>query len=95
MPAPQKLYIERKTRNGRPLGDRGPATIAEVTFSKTGRTIYYKGLVLKKPASNMTGCIYGNHYDEVSGDEFWVSGVKKRGSNRLRGVEVDENGDLD
>jgi hypothetical protein len=30
----------------------------------------------------MTKCVYGNYYDEKTGDEFWVSGVKKRGSNR-------------
>lgn len=89
-------YIERKTRNGRFLDHRGPAVIAEVTFSKSGRTIYYKGESFKCPSFNMTGCIYGNYYDE-NGDEFWISGVKKKGSNRYPGYEchpVVEEGDL-
>ena len=37
----------------------------------------------------------GNHYDEETGEVYWVSGVKKRGSNThwLEGghVEVDED----
>jgi hypothetical protein len=97
MPAPRKMYIERKTRDGVSLNDRGPAVIGTVTFSKTGRTIYYKDLVLKRPASNMASCIYGNYYDENTGDEFWVSGVKKRGSNRYPWADrqpVVEEGDL-
>lgn len=44
-----KLYIERKTRDGKSLNDRGPAVIGTVTYSKTGRTIYYKGLELRRP----------------------------------------------
>jgi hypothetical protein len=92
-----KKYIERKTLNGRFLNHRGPAVIAEVTFSKSGKTIYYKGLELKRPASNEQSCIYGNYYDSADIDEFWVSGVKKRGSNRYPGYErhpVVEEGDL-
>lgn len=93
----QKLYIERKTRNGQSLGDRGPAIIATVEYSKTGRTIYYKGLELQRPSSNMASCIYGNYFDVKTRDEFWVSGVKKRGSNRYPGFEqlpVIEEGSL-
>lgn len=89
---PRRYYIERKTQDGRFLHHRGPATIAD-----TSRTIYYQGLSLRRPSSNMTGCIYGNYFDENSGDEFWVSGVKQRGSNRFPGFErhpVTENGKL-
>ncbi|VAX04387.1 hypothetical protein MNBD_GAMMA19-644 [hydrothermal vent metagenome] len=25
--------------------------------------------------------IAGNHFDEETGEEYWVSGIKKRGSN--------------
>lgn len=94
-----RLYIERKTQDGRFLNDKGPAVIADVTFSKTGKTIYYKGLELKRPASNEQSCIYGNYYDAASeyADEFWVSGVKKRGSNRhpwAERIPVVENGEL-
>jgi hypothetical protein len=92
-----RLYIERKTRGGKSLNDKGPATIATVTYSKTGKTIYYKNLELKRPSSNMTSCIYGNYYDVKTGDEFWVSGIKKRGSNRYpwaEKVKVAEEGEL-
>tara|TARA_Y100000034_G_C6901833_1_gene417305 strand:+ start:3033 stop:3323 length:291 start_codon:yes stop_codon:yes gene_type:complete len=96
MNKPEKLYIERMTQDGRFLNHKGPAVIADVTYSKTGRTIYYKGLRLKRSSSNEQSCIYGNHYNDP-GDEFWVSGVKKRGSNRYPGFErfpVTENGEL-
>ena len=66
------MYIENK--NGTILGS--DARIGWVTFSKTGRTVYYAGksfLVAKG--------ISGNHIDEESGEEYWISGVKKRGSN--------------
>lgn len=104
---PTKLYIERKTRNGVSLGHRGPAVIGEVTYSKTGKTIYYKGMKFK--SCNGQG-IYGNYYlvtAEEHGDadskwepadEFWITGVKKDGSNRYPGFsrhKVIENGDLD
>ncbi len=94
-----KLYIERMTQDGRYLNHRGPAVVADVTYSKTGRTIYYKGLELKRPSSNYRRCIHGNYYDYASSepDEFWVSGIKKKGSNRFPGFErhpVAENGEL-
>ena len=39
--------------------------------------------------------IRGNYYDEESGDEFWVSGVKKRGSNAHWAEPVDTYIDSD
>jgi hypothetical protein len=54
------------------------ARIGWVTFSKTGKTVYYKDKVLKRATG---GGISGNHYDELTGEEYWVSGVKRRGSN--------------
>lgn len=93
----RRLYIERKTQDGRFLNDKGPAVIADAALSQTGRTLYYKGLELKRPASNEQSCVYGNYYDAVSGDEFWVSGVKKEGSNRHPWAEkspVVEDGEL-
>ena len=69
------MYIELKTG----YGDSGPAWISNVTFSKSGETIYFNGKALKRAHG---GGIAGNYFDLESGDEYWVSGVKKEGTNR-------------
>ncbi len=73
----RRLYIEQKTDGNRFLNHRGPATISELSLSNSGRTVYYNGLSLKRPASNMTSCVHGNYYATETGDEYWVTGVKK------------------
>ncbi len=40
--------------------------------------MYYRGRSLKKATG---GGIRGNFFDTETGEEYWVSGVKKRGSN--------------
>src|SRR5262249_133351 len=72
---PMLKYIELKTGHS----DNGPAWVARVKVSKSGRTVYFNGRALKR--SDGKG-IEGNHYDLLTGDEYWVSGVKKTGSNR-------------
>ena len=69
---PQIKYIELKSG----YSDDGPAWIGLVTFSKTGRTVYFNGKAFKslKPKG-----ISGNHYDLETGEEYWISGVKKTG----------------
>ncbi|MCX5659536.1 MAG: hypothetical protein NTW19_07405 [Planctomycetota bacterium] len=74
---PRVLYVEQKTDGNRNLADRGPAEICEVTASKTGSTIYYKGKSLQRIRG-----IYGNYRCVEDGNEYWVSGPKTRGSNR-------------
>jgi len=69
------MYIELKTG----YSDNGPAWISHVTFSKTGRTIYFNGKALKRIQG---GGIAGNYYEVETGNEYWVSGVKKTGTNR-------------
>ena len=54
------------------------AHIGWVTFSKTGKTVYYKDKVLNRLKGDG---ISGNHIDEATGEEYWISGIKKRGSN--------------
>ena len=76
------MYVENKDGQI----DGISARIGWVTFSKTGLTIYYRDKVLKR--SKGQG-IRGNYYDEESGDEFWVSGVKRRGSNAHWAEPVD------
>lgn len=68
------MYLENK--DGLLEGAR--ARIGWVSFSKSGRTVYYAGRSLA--AIGGRG-IRGNFRDEETGEEFWVSGVKKRGSN--------------
>jgi hypothetical protein len=69
------MYIELKTG----YGDNGPAWISNVTFSKSGETIYFNGKALRRSHG---GGIAGNFWDLESHDEYWISGVKKRGTNR-------------
>ena len=66
------MYVENK--NGEI--DGANARIGWVKFSKTGRTVYYRGLELSKARG-----VSGNFIHQSTGHEFWVSGVKKRGSN--------------
>lgn len=68
-------YIELKTG----YADNGPAWVARVKVSKSGRTVYFDGKALKR--ANRGG-ISGNHYDLQTGEEYWVSGVKKSGLDR-------------
>jgi hypothetical protein len=66
------MYVENK--NG--TIDGVNARVGWVTFSKTGSTVYYRGRELTK--ANMVG---GNFIDVETRETYWVSGVKKRGSN--------------
>lgn len=68
------MYVENKDGEI----DGCAARIGWVTFSKSGQTVYYRGRELAK--SKGQG-IRGNFYDAVTGEEYWVSGVKTRGSN--------------
>ena len=72
---PELKYIELKTG----FEDNGPAWIGMAEFSKSGRTVYFNGKALKN--SNAQG-ISGNFYDIESGDEYWISGIKKNGTDR-------------
>lgn len=84
---PRIMYIERKA------GElTGEARIGLVRFSKTGRTLYYRDLVLR----SLNGRGFKSNFRDIgTGEEYWVSGCKKDGSNRLYGeqipVEIDED----
>lgn len=69
------MYVENKSE----AGDRGEARIGWVTFSKTGRSVRYRG---KRYQRINGGGVAGNYFDAESGDEYWISGVKKTGTNR-------------
>jgi len=68
------MYIENKSG-----GHNGLAWIGFVEFSKSGQTVYFDNKALKKLKT--TG-ISGNHFDIETGEEYWVSGVKKNGEDR-------------
>ncbi len=67
------MYIELKT--GR--HDDGPAWIGYVKTSRSGRTIYFNDHAFQRE----NGWNY-NYVDVESGDGYWITGVKKRESNR-------------
>lgn len=69
-------YIELKSG----FRDNGPAWIGIVEFSKSGRTLYFNGKAFKN--LNALGREGGNYYDIKSNDEYWISGIKKDGTDR-------------
>jgi hypothetical protein len=68
------MYVENK--DGLIDGER--ARIGWVEFSKTGRTVRYRGRSLVAIGGRGGAA---NFLDETSREEFWVSGVKAKGSN--------------
>lgn len=82
------MYIENK--DGEIFGT--DARIGWVTFSKTGKSIYYKDKTFKRLTG---GGVSGNYYDCDTGDEYWISGIKKNGCNshwaeKVK-IEIDED----
>lgn len=77
------MYIENKSG-----GIAGPARIGRVSFSKSERSVYYGGRMLQKFKG-----FKANYFDYESGDEYWISGCKKDGSDRLYSgtVEIDDD----
>ena len=69
------MYIEFKVD-----GLVGPARIGRVTFSKSGKTIYYRG---KQFRSLKGSGVKANFYDVESGEEYWISGCRKDGDDTL------------
>jgi hypothetical protein len=79
------MYIEDKSG-----GLTGPGRIGRVRFSQTGKTIYYAGRAFQ----SLKGQGFkANYFDVETGDEFWISGCKKRGGDQLYGgvVDIDED----
>jgi hypothetical protein len=81
------MYIECKAGNL-----TGTARIGRVVFSKTGRTLYYGGLTFQ----SLKGAGFkSNYYAVETGDDYWISGPKRRGGDGLYGggspIEIDED----
>ena len=68
------MYVENKDGQI----DGASARIGWVELSKTGCTVYFHGKILRKAKG---GGISGNFIDTETREEYWVSGLKNRGSN--------------
>jgi hypothetical protein len=90
------MYIEQKT-------GQSQAWIGRVRFSRTGRTMYYRDLVLVKAEG---GGVYGNCYgypredwkawvnQSISeGEEYWASGAVPRRGRRGRRLHLPVRGE--
>ncbi len=80
------MYIECKAE-----GLSGPARVGFVTFSKTGKTIYYRG----RSFQSLKGGYKANFFDTETMEQYWISGPRKDGADRLYGervpIEIDED----
>jgi hypothetical protein len=74
------MYIENKSN-----GLVGEARIGRVIFSKTGKTVSYGGRQFR----SLKGSGFkSNYYDIETGDEYWISGCRKDGNDRLYGERL-------
>jgi hypothetical protein len=83
MPAPRIMYIENKS--AQPPGQKGvsgPARIGRVSFSKTGKSLYYAGKIFQ----SLRGSGFkANYFDVDTHEQYWISGPKKNGADGLYG----------
>ena len=81
------MYIERKAGSL-----TGPARIGRVTFNRTKRTIFYRDQVFHRIFG---GGFKSNYYDQATGEDYWISGSKRRGGDRLYTSNVPIEIDID
>lgn len=81
------MYIERKAG-----ALTGPARIGRVAFNRTGKTLYYREQVFSRIVG---GGFKSNYVDETTGEDYWISGCKRRGGDSLYvtavPIEIDED----
>jgi hypothetical protein len=70
----------------------GHARIGRVAFSQSGRTLYYRG----RRFQSLKGAGFkSNFYDVDTGEDYWISGPKRRGGDALYGgatpIEIDDD----
>lgn len=75
MPRERFMYVELKS--GR--ADCGPAWISRVRFSKSGRSIHFRGRELLNIGGRGIGA---NYMDVETREQYWVSGPKKNRQDR-------------
>lgn len=82
------MYMENKSSSL-----NGAARIGRVSLSKTGKSISYAGRTFR----SLKGSGFkANYFDADTGEQFWISGPRKDGKDRLyptsaRPVEIDED----
>ena len=69
------IYVELKSGGG----DYGLAWIGVAGASKTGATIYSNGKAFRSLKGSGIGA---NYFDIESGEEYWISGIKKNNQDR-------------
>ena len=70
---PRIMYIERKA------GElTGNAHIGRVTFNRTGTTLFYDGKTFHRSQG-----FKSNYVCAETGEDYWISGPKKRGGDSL------------
>ncbi len=74
------MYIENKSDSL-----NGEAWIGRVTFSKTGKSLSYRGRTFR----SLKGTGFKANYADVdTGEDFWISGPRKDGQDRLYGGNI-------
>ena len=81
------MYLESKADSL-----NGPARIGRVTFSKTGKSLYYKGHLFH----SLKGAGFkANFRNKDTWEEYWISGPRRDGQDRLYvsnlPVEIDDD----
>lgn len=88
MPKTRIMYMENKSASL-----NGEARIGRVSFSKTGKSLTYAG----RTFHSLKGSGFkANYFDADTGEQFWISGPRKDGKDRLyptsaMPVEIDED----
>jgi hypothetical protein len=79
------MYIEYKGD-----GIVGPARIGWVEFSKSGRSLDYRGMRFRSLAGRG---FKANYRDVETGEHYWISGCKRDGTDALYSttIEIDED----
>ncbi|MBZ5525597.1 MAG: 1-deoxy-D-xylulose-5-phosphate synthase [Acidobacteriia bacterium] len=79
------MYIECKGD-----GISGPARIGRVSYTKSGKSLYYRERLFQSLSG---GGFKANYFDAESGEHYWISGCKKDGTDRLcpGTVSIDED----
>jgi hypothetical protein len=81
------MYIEKKAG-----AITGPGRIGLVTSNRTGRTLFYRDHVFRRIVG---GGFKSNYIDEAIGEDYWISGCKREGNDRMYGsstpVEIDDD----
>ncbi|MDJ1485089.1 hypothetical protein QNI16_31615 [Cytophagaceae bacterium YF14B1] len=79
------MYIERKAESL-----TGEARIGKITFSKSGKSLYYNGMHFQRFSG-----FKANYYESKTEEEYWISGCRKDGADRLYGerlpIEIDKD----